>query len=276
MQRTWFITGTSSGFGRALTEQLLAHGDRVAATLRSPETLATLQHDYPDTLWVAQLDLLDDDAIEKIVERAVAELGRIDVVVSNAGYGLIGAAEESSDAQIRKQIDTNLLGSIRVIRAFLPHLRKQGGGRVVQVSSMGGQAAFPSASIYHATKWGIEGFVESVAQEVAPFGIQFTLVEPGTAGTGFFGGIDATLPMPEYDATPVGALRQALAAKAIPVVMGARSVAAAIVAAADVEPAPRRLALGSQAYEVMHASLSARLAELETQRESAYAADQLD
>lgn len=273
MQRTWFITGTSTGFGRALTEQLLARGERVAATARSPEALAALQDRYPHTLWIGRLDVCDGGAIDAVVARAVEELGRIDVVVSNAGYGLIGAAEESTDEQIRRQIDTNLLGSIRLIRAFLPHLRRQHGGRIVQLSSMGGQAAFPSASVYHATKWGIEGFVESVAQEVAPFGIEFTLVEPGTAGTNFFGGIDHTSPMPEYEPTPVGALRRAFASGQVPAVIGAGEVAAAIIASADLAPAPRRLPLGGQAYEAMHASLAERLAALEARHEHAYAAD---
>jgi NAD(P)-dependent dehydrogenase (short-subunit alcohol dehydrogenase family) len=273
MQRTWFITGTSTGFGRALTEQLLALGERVAATARSPEALAVLQDQYPHTLWIGRLDVCDGAAIDAVVARAVEELGRIDVVVSNAGYGLIGAAEESTDEQIRRQIDTNLLGSIRLIRAFLPHLRRQHGGRIIQLSSMGGQAAFASASVYHATKWGIEGFVESVAQEVAPFGIEFTLVEPGTAGTDFFGGIDHTTPMPEYAPTPVGALRQAFASGQVPAVIGTGQVAAAIIASADLAPAPRRLPLGGQAYEAMHASLAGRLAALEARHEQAYAVD---
>ena len=175
MQRTWFITGTSSGFGRIMTEQLLARGERVAATLRTPSALGDLQARYPEQLWVAQLDVTDDAAIEAVVARAFTELGRIDVIVSNAAYGLFGAAEELTSAQVRRQLDTNLLGSIQLIRTALPWLRKQGGGRVIQVSSEGGQIAYPNFSLYHATKWGIEGFVESVAQEVAPFGIEFTL-----------------------------------------------------------------------------------------------------
>ena len=200
MAKTYLITGASSGFGRLMTERLLDRGERVAATVRKADALSGLAATHGDRLHVSTLDLTDTAGIRTVVDRAFSAMGRIDVVVSNAGYGLIGAAEEATDAQIRRQIETNLLGPIRVIRAFLPHLRKQNGGRVIQVSSMGGQAAFPSASVYHASKWGIEGFVESLAQEVAPFGIEFTLVEPGTAGTNFFGGIDHTEPMPEYAA----------------------------------------------------------------------------
>lgn len=183
--RHWFITGASSGFGRVLTEKLLARGDRVAATVRRPDALDDLRAEYGERLWTATLDLTEMAAVRQTVDRAFSELGRIDVVVSNAGYGLFGAAEEVTDEQVRHQIDTNLVGSIALIRAALPHLRAQGGGRILQVSSEGGQVTYPAFSLYHATKWGIEGFVDAVAKEVAPFGIAFTLVEPGPAGTNF-------------------------------------------------------------------------------------------
>ena len=209
--RTWFITGASSGLGREMTEQLLARGDRVAATVRHPAVLDALKAAHGERLWVARLDLTDTPAIGATVRRAFAELGRIDVVVNSAGYAVFGAAEEASPAQVRHQIDTNLTGSIELIRAVLPHLRGQGGGRVLQVSSEGGQLAYPNFSLYHATKWGIEGFVEAVAQEVAPFHIEFTLVEPGPANTGFAAGLVHTAPMPEYQQTPAGAMRRALA-----------------------------------------------------------------
>jgi NAD(P)-dependent dehydrogenase (short-subunit alcohol dehydrogenase family) len=127
--KTWFITGTSSGFGRILTEKLLGDGDHVAATLRKVSALDDLKARHGDTLWVASLDVTDTDAVRRVIDRAFNDLGRIDVVVSNAGYGLFGAGEEVSDEQIRHQIDTNLVGSIQVIRAVLPHLRAQGGGR---------------------------------------------------------------------------------------------------------------------------------------------------
>src|SRR5690606_35139081 len=130
--------------------------------------------------------------------------------VSNAGYGLLGAAEEASDAQVRDIVDTNLIGSITLIQAALPHLRSQGGGRILQVSSEGGQIAYPAFSLYHATKWGIEGFVESVAQEVAPFGIAFTLVEPGPARTGFGDNLARTRPLAAYEGTPADGIREAL------------------------------------------------------------------
>ena len=273
MQRTWFITGTSTGFGRIMTEQLLARGDRVAATLRSPEALAELQLRYPGQLWVARLDVLDSEAIRSVMARAFAQFGHIDVVVSNAAYGLFGAGEELSDAQVKRQLDTNLLGSIQLIRAALPYLRRQGGGRVIQVSSAGGQMVYPNFSIYHATKWGIEGFVESVAQEVAPFGIEFTLAEPGATPTNFITGLDIAPAMPEYADTPSGDLRRAVADGTIELSGDPVRMVEIMIDSADQAPAPRRITLGSMAYDAIHAALSDRLARLEAQKDVAYAAD---
>src|SRR5262249_44057929 len=158
-------------FGRTMTERLLARGDRVAGTVRNRSVMDALKSEYGERLWLAELDLSDTAEIRGVVDRAYAALRPIEGVVSNAGYGLMGAAEEMTDDQVRHQIDTNLVGSIQLIRAALPHLRAQGGGRILQLSSMGGQVAFPGGSLYHATKWGIEGFLDAVAQEVAVFGI---------------------------------------------------------------------------------------------------------
>ncbi len=245
MQKTWFITGTSSGLGRVLTEKLLARGDRVAATLRRTDALDDLRALGGDRLWTAQLDVSDMETVRSVVDRAFRDLGRIDVVVNNAAYALFGAAEEASDDQIRHQIDTNLIGSIQVIRAALPHLRAQGGGRILQVSSEGGQIAYPNFSLYHATKWGIEGFVEAVAQEVAPFGIAFTIVEPGPTRTNFGAGLVSPPPMAVYDDTPAGELRRAVMAGAFPIPGDPAKMADAMMDAAEHTPAPRRLLLGS-------------------------------
>lgn len=152
MSRTWFITGTSSGFGLHMTEMLLARGDRVAATVRRLDALQALKAEYGESLWIAELDVTDVAAIRRVVQQAFDELGRIDVIVSNAGYGLFGAVEEPTDEQIEHQLNTNILGSIQLIRAALPYLRAQGGGRILQVSSMGGQIAFPGLSYYHTAK----------------------------------------------------------------------------------------------------------------------------
>ena len=163
--RNWLITGVSSGFGRELATQLLDRGDTVVGTVRRPDSVADLLQKYPDTFHRELLDVTDADAVRVVVDRSFRSLGRIDVVVSNAGYGLFGAAEELSDEQVGQIIATNLTGSIQLIRASLPHLRAQGSGRIIQISTYGGQVAFPGTSLYHATKWGIEGFAESVAHE---------------------------------------------------------------------------------------------------------------
>ncbi|MDB5833314.1 MAG: short-chain dehydrogenase/reductase [Caballeronia sp.] len=269
MNRTWFITGSSSGFGRVLAEKLLARGDRVAATLRKVHALDDLKEQFGERLWVASLDVTDTQAIRQVTSRAFAELGRIDVVVSNAGYGLVGAAEELSDEQIRQQVDTNLIGSIQVIRAVLPHLRRQGGGRILQVSSEGGQITYPDFSLYHATKWGIEGFVEAVATEVAPFGIEFTIVEPGPAKTSFGGGIVKSTPMAIYDNTPAGDVRRALEAGSFALKGDPLKMVQAMIDSVERTPAPLRLTLGSDAFDRVRAGLSKRLAELDAQKDIA-------
>jgi NAD(P)-dependent dehydrogenase (short-subunit alcohol dehydrogenase family) len=274
--RTWFITGASAGIGRQLAEKLLAQGDRVAATQRRVEALDDLKATYGDRLWVASLDVADAEAVRAVVDRAFRELGRIDVVVNNAGYGLFGAGEELTDAQIRQQIDTNLIGSISVIRAVLPHLRAQGGGRVQQVSSEGGQVAYPNFSLYHASKWGIEGFVEAVALEVASFEISFTIVQPGPTKTAFRAGLVWATPMAAYDATPAGDVRRAVTSGNFVLRGDAGKVAQAMIDAAEAAEAPKRLTLGSQAYANVRETLTRRLAILEAQREIALSTDSDD
>ena len=269
MAQTWLITGSSSGFGRLLTEKLLARGDSVAATLRKVHALDGLKEQFGERLWVASLDVTDTPAIQQVTSRAFAEMGRIDVVVSNAGYGLVGAAEELSDEQIRQQIDTNLIGSIQVIRAVLPYLRRQGGGRILQVSSEGGRIAYPDFSLYHATKWGIEGFVEAVALEVASFGIEFTIVEPGPAKTSFSGGIVKSVPMAAYDNTPAGDVRRAIEAGSFVLKGDPDKMVQAMIDSVERTPAPMRLTLGSDAFDRVRAGLSKRLAELDAQKDVA-------
>ena len=210
MTKTWLITGASSGLGRLMTEQLLARGDRVAATARRTDKMAELQAQYPETLVIEHLDVTDTASIRVTAQRLFSRMGAIDVVVSNAGYGLFGAGEEVTDDQIEHQITTNLIGSIQLIRAVLPYLREQGGGRIVQVSSEGGQIAYPNFSLYHSTKWGIEGFVDSVSQEVAPFGIDFIIAEPGPTGTNFAANLVRPPLMEVYEDTPAGEVRRAV------------------------------------------------------------------
>ena len=266
MTTTWFITGASSGFGRLLTELLLARGDRVAATFRRPNALDDLQAEYGDGLWTVRLDVTDGAQVSQAVDGAFAAFGTIDVVVNNAGYGVYGAAEEVADERIRRVLDTNLLGSIRVIRAVLPHLRAQGSGRILQLSSAGGQTVYPNFGYYHASKWGIEGFCETVALEVAPFGIGMTIVEPGATPTGFADALDIAPAMPEYENTPAGdGRRQAFSLPNDP-----HKIAQAMIDLVDSGQTPLRLPLGSDTFDDVRASLVSRLAELDAQRAVAF------
>lgn len=273
MSKTWFITGTSSGFGRQLTGKLLERGDRVAATLRKAGALDDLKATHGDRLWITSMDVTDTASIRRGIDDAFAAFGRIDIVVNNAGYGLFGTAEEVSDEQIRHVLDTNLIGSIQVIRAAIPKLRAQGGGRIVQVSSEGGQIAYPSFSLYHASKWGIEGFVEAVLQEVASFGIDFLIVEPGPSKTDFGKGLVTPEPMAIYDDTPAGELRRMLASGDFKLRGNPEKMVDAMIETIDATVMPRRLTLGGDAYAHIDAGLSARLDELRAQRAVAYAAD---
>jgi NAD(P)-dependent dehydrogenase (short-subunit alcohol dehydrogenase family) len=274
-QRTWLITGVSSGFGRHLTDQLLTRGDRVVGTVRSTGKVTDLIERFPDAFRAEVLDVTDAAAIRKVVERSFAQLGRVNVVVSNAGYGLFGAAEELSDEQIEHIIATNLVGSIQLIRAAIPHLRSQGGGRIIQISSYGGQVAFPGNSLYHATKWGIEGFVESVAQEVAPFGIGMTLVEPGGARTEFrYGSAQVAKLLPIYDNTPAHSFLRMLDPKSGGLAPGDPArMAARIIESVDLEPAPLRMVLGSQALQNTLTTLRKRIASFEAQTALAASTD---
>src|SRR5260370_12740449 len=274
VQRTWFITGVSSGFGRTLTQQGVGCGEGVGGTVRDSGKVADLVERYPDAFRVEVLDVTDTAAMRKVIERSFAELGRIDVIVSNAGYGLFGAAEELTDEQITRIIATNLVAPIQLIRAALPYLRAQGGGRIIQISSYGGQVAFAGNSLYHATKWGIEGFVESVAQEVAPSGIGMTIVEPGGARTEFrYGSAQVAQLMPVYHQTPAHSFLSMLdpkngLARGAPARMSGR-----LSESLDVEPAPLRMVLGSQALESTLATLRKRIAGFEAQRDLAASTD---
>ncbi|MDD7995212.1 SDR family oxidoreductase [Kosakonia radicincitans] len=270
---TWLITGASSGLGLSMTQKLLARGDRVAACVRRADALSDLQAQYGGQLHLCRFDMTDTAAMRGEIERAFSTLGRIERVVSNAGYGLFGAAEEVSDAQIERQIATNLTGSIQLVRAVLPWLRAQGGGRIVQVSSEGGQVAYPNFSLYHASKWGIEGFLESLAREVKPFAIDVVIAEPGPTQTGFGGGLDHARPLAIYDATPAGDVRRGIANGDFAITGDADRTVEAIIAVADQQNPPLRVPLGSIAYDHLVATLGARLREIEGQRALAYSAD---
>ena len=273
-EKTWFITGINSGFGRHMTEQLLERGDTVAGTVRKLDAVSELKDAYPDRLWLAHLDVTDTAEIHAVVDRAFAELGSIDAVINNAGYGLMGPAEEFSDEQVEHVLDTNLLGSIQVTRSAIPYLRAQGHGRIIQISTFGGLVALPGGSMYHAGKWGIEGFTDALVGELAPFGIGVTLVEPGGARTNFrYGSSQLGTEIEAYRGTPGGAARKMIEdGTSVPIGDPAK-MAELIIATADQDPAPKRLVLGSDSYNFIHQALSDRLAALEAQRYLAMSTD---
>lgn len=273
-QRTWLITGVNSGFGRLMTETLLDRGDRVAGTVRKMDSMNDLKAKYGDRLWLAQLDMTDLPEICKVVEKAFADLGRIDVIVSNAGYGLFGAAEELSDEQVAHQLATNLAGPIQLVRAALPYLRAQGGGRVIGLSTYGGQVALPGGSLYHASKWGFEGFFDAIGQELAPLKIGVTIIEPGGARTNFrFGGAQLGTQIEAYKGTPAAMVHTMIKETSRLPLGDPEKMAKVIVDSVEQNPAPKRIVLGSDAYGAIHKALTDRLAGLEAQREVAFSTD---
>jgi NAD(P)-dependent dehydrogenase (short-subunit alcohol dehydrogenase family) len=272
MSRTWFITGVSSGFGYEMTKQLLEKGDSVVGTVRNTKKVEELLKQYPDRFDCQLLDVTDVSAVHKTVDEAFARHGKIDVIVSNAGYGLFGAAEELTDEEVDHIIATNLTGSIALIRSALPYLRKQESGNIIQISSYGGQVAYAANSMYHATKFGIEGFCESVAQEVAKFHIKVTIVEPGGARTEFrYGSAKVANLTPEYDHVH-GFLNMLDASKGLapgdPAKMAAR-----IIESVDKEDTPLHMVLGSQALAATIERLEERVAAYKTQTELASSTD---
>ena len=179
MEKIWFITGSSRGLGRSLTEAVLKNGAKVAATARNPQQLDDLKTKYPGRILPLQLDVTDPKQIENAVNQTVKTFGRIDVLVNNAGFGITGAAEAYSEEQVRSQLETNLYAPIAITRAVLPIMRKQRAGHILQISSIGGRIGNPGLSMYQAAKFGLGGFSEALAKEVAPLGIRVTSVEPG-------------------------------------------------------------------------------------------------
>ncbi|GAA2338854.1 SDR family oxidoreductase [Streptomyces kunmingensis] len=270
--RTWLVTGSSSGLGRALTEALLRDGHRVAATVRDTTRLNDLKDTYNDRLWTADLDVTDTTRLRHVVDTAFSDLGDIDHIVSNAAFGLYGAAEELDDQGIDQLLAANLVAPVQLLRSVLPHLRRQGSGHFTQISSTSGQTGMAGASLYHASKWGVEGFFESLHDEVAPFGVGITIVEPGSIDSNFFARLNVAEPIDAYDSGPVGDLHRyladAAAVKADSLGDPAKMARAIIEAATSARP-PRRLVLGSDSYTAIEQALSGRLAALRAQEEVA-------
>lgn len=274
--RVWLITGASRGFGRSFAQAALAAGARVAATARDTSSLDDLAAEHGDAILPVRLDVTDHDAAYAAVGRAHDRFGHLDVVVNNAGYGVSGAIEELTEEQARRQIEVNLFGALWVTQAALPILRAQRSGWIVQVSSIGGLAAFPLTGIYHASKWALEGFSESLRQEVEPFGIKVLMVEPSGFRTDWAGSsMDRATPIDAYQAIEALAERRSsqqqenngsqpgnpdLAAKAL-------------LDTLDRDDPPFRLLLGNIAYTVAIDRYQSRLEEFRAGEQVARGAD---
>jgi NAD(P)-dependent dehydrogenase (short-subunit alcohol dehydrogenase family) len=207
--RTWFITGASTGFGRILAEEVLKAGGKVIATARKVETITDLEQRYPNQAKALTLDVTDSGQVDSAVTQAFAQFGHIDVLVNNAGYGVAGAIEEVSEAQYMPMFETNVFGLLRVTRAFLPHLRKQRSGHILNISSIGGLVASAGWGYYNSTKFAVEGISESLAAELAPLGVHVTIVEPGPFRTDFLGRSSSVgeVSLADYDGTARNAVK---------------------------------------------------------------------
>jgi NADP-dependent 3-hydroxy acid dehydrogenase YdfG len=201
--KVWFITGASTGFGRLLAEEVLKVGGKVVATARKLDKVSDLEAKHPQTAKALALDVTNQAQVDAAVEQTVAKFGRVDVLVNNAGYGVAGAIEEVSEAELMPMFETNIFGLLRVTRAFLPQLRKQRTGHILNLSSIGGVVASPGMGYYNATKFAVEGLSEALAGELAPLGIKVTIVEPGPFRTDFLGrsGVVAEKRIADYDTT---------------------------------------------------------------------------
>jgi NAD(P)-dependent dehydrogenase (short-subunit alcohol dehydrogenase family) len=258
--KVWFITGCSKGFGRIWAEAALERGDKVAATARDASTLAPLAEKYGDNVLTLALDVQDMEADYAAVAQAHEKFGRLDVVVNNAGYGLFGTVEEVSAEQARDQIETNLFGALWVTKAALPFMREQGSGHIIQVSSIGGVTAFAGVGLYHASKWGLEAFSQSLSLEVAGFGINVTLVEPQGYSTDWSGpsAIKADQ-LSAYDE-----VHEKMAARRGGMTPGDPDASGpAILKLVDAEKPPLRCFFGANAFSMVRPDYESRLASWE-------------
>lgn len=248
--RVWFITGSSTGLGRVLAEDVLKAGNSVVATARKVEQVAELERKYPHQALALALDVTKQEQVDAAVAKTLERFGRVDVLVNNAGYGVLGAIEEVSEAELAPMYETNVFGLLRVTRAFLPQFRKQRSGHILNLSSIGGLTAGPGWGLYQGTKFAVEGLSEALSQEVAPLGIRVTIIEPGPFRTDFLGrsGVEAAKQIPDYEATAGNARRYMIdqdgKQPGDPV-----KAAHAMMQVVDAENPPLRLLLGAGALK---------------------------
>jgi NAD(P)-dependent dehydrogenase (short-subunit alcohol dehydrogenase family) len=263
MSKVWFVTGSSRGLGRALTEAVLDAGHQVVATARRPEQLADLVETYGDQIRTAKLNVTSPEDATSAVAEALSAFGRIDVVVNNAGYGFGGAFEEMSAEEFKGQIDTNFWGVVHVTRAVLPILRRQGAGHLIQITSTGGRMTVPGLSGYHAAKFAVEGLSEALAQEIKPLGLKLTIVEPGGFRTDWAGAsMSYASPIKAY-APSVGVIRSHVEQMDGQQPGDPRKAAAAIMKIAELAEPPLRLPLGNDAMAVLRHRYKTSAEELE-------------
>lgn len=259
---TWFITGASSGFGRAFADHALARGYNVVATARNVDALKEMVPHAPERVLALALDVTRPEDAQVAVDAAVARFGRIDVLINNAGYGVVGAFEETPDSELRAQMETNFFGAMNVIRAILPTLRAQRSGAVVNISSLGGQLSFPGFSAYSASKFAVEGASEALAQELKPFGVKVLIVEPGQFRTNLAGGNMRHMPVIDAYRDVVGPTRQFAQEMHGTQAGDPAKAAAAIDTALDSLNTPLRLQLGADAVDAIRNHAEALLSDL--------------
>jgi NAD(P)-dependent dehydrogenase (short-subunit alcohol dehydrogenase family) len=277
MSKVWFVTGSASGLGRNIAEAVLESGDRLVATARDPRRLEDLLKTYGDQVRTAPLDVADEDAAKAAVQTAVAAFGRLDVVVNNAGYGDIAPFEQLTSERFKAVMDTNFYGVVYVTRAALPIMRKQKSGYILQISSVGGRLALPGSTAYHAAKWAVGGFTESLAQEVAPFGVKVCALEPGGMRTNWGTRAHQDIPelLPDYEPS-VGAIVQALKPLWGHENSDPAKVAQVILRLVASDRLPAHLLLGSDAIKYAGEAEAARAADADRWRAVSVSTDAND
>jgi len=260
--KTWFITGASSGFGHAFAAHALARGYNVVATARDPSKLRDLADRAPERVLVLRLDVDQAGDAKAAIDAAVARFGRIDVLINNAGYGVVGALEETPEAELRSIMETNFFGAISTIQAALPVLRAQRSGAIVNISSLGGQLSFAGFSAYSASKFALEGASEALAEELAGFGVKVLIVEPGQFRTNLAGASMRHMPIMDVYADVMGATRSFAHSMHHTQDGDPRKAAEAIERALEAETTPLRLQLGADAVEAVRAHSERLLADM--------------